>query len=521
MYFDGNQHASEVTGGETALYLAWHLLTRYGRDPDVTRLVDTRVTYVVPKADPDGAEAFITGRIDWDPATVPGARDADGDGKKGEDGPEDIDGDGQILRMRIPDPEGEWKPYERDPRIMVRRDKEDRDGRFYRVMDEGIDNDGDGKVNEDPPVTGFISNRNYPAFWASENGRYRGAGDHPLQEINARAIVEFIVSRPHIGQIESYHTTSGIHLRPYAARPDSSLPGGDMQDYAAVLAKGLEITGYPPASIYHDFTEVVPGLEPDAQPGVRRGVFIDWAYHHHGLFAVTTELWTLEPFLNEVGWDDIPRDRPLYAIPGRYNRPDVLAAFLRWLDKNKSDPALGSQGFVEWKPFHHPTLGAVEIGGFTRYILRNPPPGPYLQKVLEDQSRFAVVRGLLTPHVAVRSIHVRRLPTEPRARPIWRIEATVANEGYLDTSTEQARIIGRARPVLVTLRLPPEVSSADPVQVSIPLMRGTRGGPHVSPYSATWDVEGPEGAEVTVVVESEKGGTARRHARLKEGGSSR
>ncbi len=83
-----------------ALYLAHYLLTRYGQDPDVTRLIDTRTVYIVPRADPDGAEVALTGRVDWDPASAPGARDADGDGRLGEDGPEDINGDGRILRMR-------------------------------------------------------------------------------------------------------------------------------------------------------------------------------------------------------------------------------------------------------------------------------------------------------------------------------------------------------------------------------------------------------------------------------------
>ena len=61
-YFDGNQHASEVTGGEATLYLAHYLLSRYGHDPAVTRLVDTRTVYIVQRGDPDGAEATMTGQ---------------------------------------------------------------------------------------------------------------------------------------------------------------------------------------------------------------------------------------------------------------------------------------------------------------------------------------------------------------------------------------------------------------------------------------------------------------------------
>lgn len=512
VYFDGNQHASEVMGGEVTLYLAHYLLTRYGDDPDVTRLLDTRTIYIVPRADPDGAEVALTGRLDWDPAKAPGARDVDGDGRRGEDGPEDINGDGRILRMRRPDPAGEWKPYTADERLLVRREKRDTTGPFYTVIDEGLDNDADGKVNEDPPVVQFISNRNYPAFWSSDNGRFRGQGHYPLQEHNARLLVDFIVSRPHISQVESFHTTSGIHLRPYAARPDTQFPTQDLLDYQAVLARGTQITTYPVASVYNDFTDIDPKLAPDEQPDVRHGVFIDWAYVHQGLFAITTELWTMEPFVNEVGWGDIPRDRPLFAIPGRYSRPDVQAAVLRWLDAHAGDARLGREGFVPWQAFAHPTLGTVELGGFSQFWLRNPPPGPLFERIAVDQARFAVVQALTTPLVAIRALDAR--PMDSRSDE-WVVTAVVANEGYLDTSMEQARLAGIATPVTATLTLPGSVTTTSPRAVSFPFLRGTRGSSFVSLYRAEWRVRGAAGAVVDVTLQSEKGGTVRRAVTLK------
>ncbi len=505
-YFDGNQHASEVTGGEVTLFLAHHLLTRYGSDPDVTRLVDTRVTYIVQRADPDGAEAYMTGRVDWDPASVPGARDRDGDGRVGEDAPDDMNGDGEILKIRIQDPDGGWKPSEFDPRILVRREEGDTEGPFYRVLDEGDDDDGDGEINEDPPMTGFISNRNYPAYWASMDGRFRGQGDYPLQEHNARLLVDFILSRPHISQIESYHTTSGIHLRPYAARPDTDFPPQDLQDYSAILAKGTAITTYPVASVYNDFTTIVPGIPFDQQPGVRHGVFIDWSYVHEGLFSVTTELWSMEPFVNEMGWGDIPRDKPLFAVEGRYNRPDAQASVLKWLDENRDDPRLGGQGFVEWAPFDHPTLGRVEMGGFTRYWLRNPPPGPFLQQIAEDQAEFAVVQALTTPLVKIQEVEVSRAGSGNR----WTVTAVVANEGFLDTSMEQARRAGVAEPDRVTLILPEGASTQDRETVAFPFMRGMRESSYLSLYRASWTVEASTGTRIEVILRSEKGGTDRR-----------
>ncbi len=503
-YFDGNQHSSEVVGGEVTMYLAYYLLTNYGKDPDITRLVDTRVIYIVQRADPDGAESFMTGKIDWDSEKVPGARDADRDGRKGEDGSEDIDGDGEILQMRLPDPDGRWKPYEGDPRIMVQREEDDEKGPFYRVLNEGIDNDRDGQINEDPPFTRFISNRNYPAYWASDDARFRGSGDYPVQEHNARLVVDFILSKPNISQIESYHTTSGIHLRPYAARPDTDFPPQDFQDYAAVLSKGTEITTYPVASVYNDFTTILPGVPPDKQPGVRHGVFIDWTYQHLGLFSVTTELWSMEPFVNEVDWGEIPRDKPLFAIPGRFRRPDVQAAVLKWLDNNKGSKDLGGQGFIDWKPYHHPTLGDVELGGFTRYWLRNPPPGPYFKKVVMDQAKFAVVHALTTPIVKIKKIEVA---PDDSGSNLWKVTATIANQGYLDTSMQQARIARLAEPDQLSIKLPEGASTKDPKSVSFNFMRGTRGTSYVSLYRATWQVKAPKGTEVTIVVQSEKGGT--------------
>ena len=508
VYYDGNHHAAEPMGGEVTLHLIHYLLARYGTDPDVTRLLDTRVVYVVQRADPDGAEAFMTGKTDWAVDKVVGARDVDGDGRKGEDGPDDANGDGEVMRMRIADPKGDWKPYSRDARLLVRREAGDTAGPFYRVMDEGLDNDGDGAVNEDPPIVSFISNRNYPTFWSNDRGNYRGQGAYPLQEHNARLLVDFIVSKPHISMLESWHTASGIHLRPYAAKPDTEFPVQDLHDYSAILSKGTEITTYPVASVYNDFTTIVPGVPADDQPGTRHGVFIDWAYVAQGLFARTTELWTLEPFLDEVGWRDIPRNKPLFAIPGNYLRPDVQAQFLAWLDLHKGDAQLGTERYQDWAPFQHPTLGAVEIGGFTRYILRNPPAGPLFERVAVDQARFAVVSALATPLVKIRDVRVTKNGANSTVRAVF------ANEGYLDTSTEQARIAKLAPPVTATLRGGAGVTLQSAATVSHPFLRGTRGSSQVPIYDAEWTVSGAAGATVTVTVVSEKGGTVTRETRL-------
>ena len=104
---DGNMHALEWTGGVAALNFIWTLLRDYGRDERVTRLVDTRCLYVLPRLSPDGVEATLQeGRIIRSVARR-GAGEPPAPGLR----MRDVDGDGRIVYMRFRDPNGPWKQY--------------------------------------------------------------------------------------------------------------------------------------------------------------------------------------------------------------------------------------------------------------------------------------------------------------------------------------------------------------------------------------------------------------------------
>ena len=104
LWVDGNIHATEVAGSMACLYLLHHLVTQYGTDPEVTRCLDTRVFYVCPRLNPDGAEWALadvpriirssTRPYPYDEEPIAGLRR------------EDVDGDGRVLTMRVPDPNG-------------------------------------------------------------------------------------------------------------------------------------------------------------------------------------------------------------------------------------------------------------------------------------------------------------------------------------------------------------------------------------------------------------------------------
>ncbi len=89
-YYDGNIHASELTGAEVALHFAWYVLSRYGSDPRITRLLDTRTLYVRPKFNPDGADIALNTPNSL--RSTPRPYDEDLDGLLDEDPRNDLDG---------------------------------------------------------------------------------------------------------------------------------------------------------------------------------------------------------------------------------------------------------------------------------------------------------------------------------------------------------------------------------------------------------------------------------------------
>src|SRR4029453_5847298 len=59
---EANIHALEVTGCTAALHLIDKLLRGHGSDAKVTRCLDTRCFYVIPRLNPDGAELALADR---------------------------------------------------------------------------------------------------------------------------------------------------------------------------------------------------------------------------------------------------------------------------------------------------------------------------------------------------------------------------------------------------------------------------------------------------------------------------
>src|SRR5712692_9013007 len=352
LWVDGNSHASEVSPSTACLYLLDRLVKEYGSHPEFTRCLDTRAFYICPRVNPDGAEWALADkpRIIRS-STRPYPYDEEPIGGLIE---EDVDGDGRILLMRIPDSNGPWKVCPDEPRLLTRRGATETGGAYYRVLPEGRIENYDGVTIELQPKKERLDlNRNFPANWRQEY-QQNGAGPYPLSEPETLAVAQFVANHPNLTGAIAFHTYSGVLLRPFSHQSDDSFPPEDRWTYQKIGEIGTDITGYPAISIFHDFR-----YHPKQ---VISGGLDEWFYEHLGIFFWGVELWSpqRQAGIKDYKYIDWSREHPL----------DDDRKLLRW-----SDEVLGGSGYVAWYAYDHPQLGAVELGGWDQmYAFRNPPP---------------------------------------------------------------------------------------------------------------------------------------------------
>ena len=428
LWVDGNLHASEVTGSTAALYLIHVLVAKYKKDETITRALDTRVFYVCPRVNPDGAEWALADKpkeIRSSTRPYPHEEDA----IEGLISGEDLDGDGRILQMRVKDPNGSWKVHPAEPRLMVRRDPIETGGTYYRIFPEGLIKNYDGAtIHVRGPKEGLDLNRNFPANWRPESDQF-GAGEHPTSEPEARNLVEFVTKHRNITGTISFHTMSGVILRGLADKPDDEQIADDLWTIQKIGAKGTEITGYPNISTYHDF-KYYPKQ-------VITGAFDEWTYEHVGVFAWTVEFWSpmREAGIENIKYIDWYREHPI---------EDDLK-LLKW-----NDGALDGMGYVDWRAYKHPQLGTVELGGWDWLHMWSNVPLQFLEREISLFPEWIVWHALISPRLMLWDASVTTLSADS-----FRVRLVVQNEGWLATYVSKKSLERKiTRGVIAEIQLP-------------------------------------------------------------------
>ncbi|MDG4889736.1 M14 family metallopeptidase [Mesorhizobium sp. WSM4887] len=484
-YIDGQIHADEHATSAAALYAVYHLLTKYGTDEEATRLVDTQAFYIVPRLNPDGAElSLVPPYYNWcgNGRYMPGADRIEGLI------PDDIDGDGFIVWMRVPDKKGEWKKSATNPDILVQRAPGEEGGEYYRVYPEGTVRNYDGaNVPIEKPFDGNM-NRNFPINWSPQE---YGAGTHPLSEPETQGLAKYILDHPNICGMCSYHTHGGVIIRPSMTKPDSALSARDVNIYKEIGKVGTALTGYPTASSYEEFT-------PDKSQ-VRRGGFTDWTYDELGIICFGTELWDIETAAG------VPREGYYNLVP---RNEEVMQKVYAYVKANMPD-----KGWRDWKPFDHPQLGQIEIGGMVDiWSYRNPPPH-LLEDIVRQNVLFNLKHAAAAPQVKVEDVSVTSV-----GEHLFIVRAVVSNFGYLPTNLSDVAVAhGVAKPVRASIHIEGGELLMNPKTANLGNLAGRTERIYPwSPWGEQWNansrpvewlVRAKAGSSISVSSHSEKGGS--------------
>lgn len=475
-YIDGGIHANELQGVEISMYTAWYLAESYAAMPFIKNLLQEKIFYILPTISPDSRENFIH-KANSANSSRSGMRpfDDDNDGLVNEDMLDDLDGDGNIVMMRRKSPTGRWKEDPKYPTRMVQA-RPDEMGEYEMLGYEGIDNDGDGMVNEDNEGT-YDPNRDWAWGW-QPNYIQRGALFYPGSLGETQAVKKFVVSHPNIAGAQSYHNYGGMFLRgPGAAEDDIYYTRQDVAVYDVIGKLGERmVPGYNYFVIHKDLYTVYGGE-------------IDWFSLARGVFMFSNELMT---------------SYKLFTDKTQRNRweNDEFQEFDKYL--------LFGDGYVQWKPFKHPQFGDIEIGGPKKNYIRNHP-GFMLQEDAHRNMAFTLLHAHQTPKLEV--VEVR---TEKLGGDLTAITATVMNTRIIPTHSAHDVKYKIERPDYISLKNATVVAGMHVDNEDMQLYTEQKFRPEtlevatiggMSHVKVRWIVKGSY-SNATVEVSSAKGGVA-------------
>ncbi|MDW7760390.1 MAG: M14 family metallopeptidase [Acidobacteriota bacterium] len=575
VFIAANMEGTVPISSEAALYLARIVLEKPEMRAD-------RTWYILPCGNPDAHARFFKKPLYRDARNARPMND-DQDDAVDEDGPDDLDGDGLITRMRAKDPEGEWIPVPGEPRLMKRADWSKGEKGIWKLYPEGLDNDGDGRINEDPPG-GVNVGTAFPHLF---NHLAPDSGPWPGAEPETFALFQFFDTHREIGLTFVFGESNFCLAPPRGGRrgeadlnqikiperiagfinadPDKTYTMAEVMELIQPLAPpGMEISESMIASFlglgavvnpleddlkfYKEFSDQykeflkaakLDGKRLDPAPD-KDGSFELWSYYHLGLPSFALDFWTLplppeekkddaftpdslEKMTNEdfiaLGEERIDAFLKSSGAPDQFRAKQVIAAIQGGMMDTKkmaemmkqmpkppspegadpkekallawSDKELGGKGFVDWKPFNHPTLGDVEIGGAVPFTDNTPPPA-MIEGLLKGQVPWVVEIAKKMARIRIADTAVRRLGSS-----VYEIKVWIENTGDLPFPTAMARRNMRIIPAVLTLE-----------GQGFEILEGKKRSlvPSVQPRSAqlvTWIVRADKPVKITVKAETQ------------------
>ncbi len=550
-----NIDGARLFASAVALHHAQALAEGYASDERVKTLLNTTSIWIVPRANPDAAEArFETPREERRASGV--GVDNDRDGRQGEDPAADLDGDGSVSWIRVKDPDGEWREDPTEPRALVKADRNKGEHGIYLLWPEGRDLDHDERVAEDPAQDGRVD-RNFPAGWEQHG---EGAGLFATDDPETRGLCDLVLAHPEIALVVVYDAQDDLVGEVKSVADDA--PRVKLVPPEGVLDSDQKLL----AELGKRYRKAT-GSTAKGEAG-DRGSFSRWCYEQRGLITLSMTLWDIpleekkkeekkeeeagekaggdeekslgerldEQRLELAGRDaelreereeaaaaaregaegagEAPQEQPA-AGKGQDEKgdeekkdddkkddepkPSDDAKRLKWIDTAGAEEAWR---FLPWKPFEHPELGPVEIGGFAPFS-RLEPPAAERAEIARKHLEFFLGLGALLPRVAL-----AECTRETLGEGVFRVTAVVQNDALLPLLSRSGRRTETTRPAKVQLELPEAARLlGGEIQVLLSELPGSGGRKEY-----TWLVQGPEGTELGVSVETAHAGKVFREA---------
>jgi hypothetical protein len=384
-WIDGNIHSVELQGTEMALYTAWYLCEMYADNAFIKQLLKDKTFYIAPTINPDAREYFTSVGLPPRSGLVP--TDNDRDGLNDEDGYDDLNNDRNINQMRRKSPFGLYREDLKDPRHLIRVEPGEK-GEYEFLGLEGIDNDGDGLVNEDGPG-GYDGNRDWGFNWQPEYIQ-NGAGKYPFALPENQAVRNFIMKHRNITGAQSFHNFGGMILRgPSIQEGGSEIYSNDDDQIINYIGKKGEliIPGYKLLTIWKDLYSVYGGE-------------LDWWYGAMGCFVYSNELWNSYLMFYDTAKNDV------------YEFERLL---------------LFEDAFIPWQKVIHPVYGEIEVGGFGKNFGRLHP-GFMIETDAHRNAAFCIYNAWQSPKLEISDIKVKKITGD-----LSEVTATVTNTRMLPT----------------------------------------------------------------------------------------
>ena len=234
------------------------------------------------------------------------------------------------------------------------------------------------------------------------------------------------------------------------------------------------------------------GESPRIEPGpAAEGSHELWAYFHVGVPVFSMDLW------------GIPRPEPDTTSSGRQqsgNKEGGSGKEGIELEKallHFSDSMLDGKGFADWKPFDHPTLGTVEIGGFMPYLSHTPP------YFMVDSLLALQLPWIFTLAGELPDLHILKTERTSLGDGVYRLEAWIENRSMIPFPTHMGKRNRQPAPAVLILEGEGLEILTGQKRTPISSVEGK------SRVKVSWVVHTGRSDAMTLILESKNGGSDR------------